>query len=215
MLVYSRKAGSSWEDYNASLISKGGGVFSRKSKSIDISSQMKACFGIEADSLPPDQLISALLVSSVDLLWNGGIGTYVKASAENHQEVGDKANDSLRVNGKQLRCKVIGEGGNLGFTQLARIEYAMNGGVSLTDFIDNSAGVDCSDHEVNIKILLNTLGKAERLSENKRSSLLHSMTEDVSQLVLDNNYRQVQTIGLANYEMEFRNKEYAGSDFLS
>ena len=205
-----KKAGSSWEDYNASLISKGGGVFSRKSKSIEISPQMKACFGIEANSLPPDQLISALLVSSVDLLWNGGIGTYVKASAENHQEVGDKANDALRVNGNQLRCKVIGEGGNLGFTQLARIEYAMNGGVSLTDFIDNSAGVDCSDHEVNIKILLNTLGKADRLSEGKRSSLLHSMTEDVSQLVLNNNYRQVQTIGLANYEMEFRNKEYAG-----
>lgn len=204
-----KKQGSSWEDYNASLISKGGGIFSRKAKSIAISSQMKSCFDIKADSLTPDELITALLISRVDMLWNGGIGTYVKASSENHQEVGDKANDSLRVNGEELRCKVIGEGGNLGFTQLARIEYALSGGVSLTDFIDNSAGVDCSDHEVNIKILLNTLNKKTRLSEKKRSSLLHSMTKDVSELVLDNNYRQVQTIGLANYEMEFRNEEYA------
>ena len=171
---------------------------------------MKSCFDIEADSLTPDELISALLVSPVDMLWNGGIGTYVKATSESHQEVGDKANDSLRVNGKQLRCKVIGEGGNLGFTQLGRIEYAMHGGVSLTDFIDNSAGVDSSDHEVNIKILLNTLGKKAQLSEKNRSSLLHGMTEDVSQLVLANNYSQVQTISLANYEMGFRNKEYAG-----
>ena len=205
-----KKQGSSWKDYNASLISKGGGVFSRQSKSIAITAQMKSCFDIEADSLTPDELISALLVSPVDMLWNGGIGTYVKATSESHQEVGDKANDSLRVNGKQLRCKVIGEGGNLGFTQLGRIEYAMHGGVSLTDFIDNSAGVDCSDHEVNIKILLNTLGKKAQLSEKNRSSLLQSMTEDVSQLVLANNYSQVQAISLANYEMEFRNKEYAG-----
>lgn len=205
-----KKQGSSWQDYNASLISEGGGIFSRQSKSIDISDQMKECFGIVEDSLTPDQLISALLVSPVDLLWNGGIGTYVKASSENNLEVGDKANDALRVNGKQLRCKVIGEGGNLGFTQLARIEYGMNGGVSLTDFIDNSAGVDCSDHEVNIKILLNSLDKKSKLTEAKRSKLLHSMTEDVALLVLDNNYRQVQTIGLANYEMEFRNKEFAG-----
>lgn len=204
-----KKQGSSWEDYNAKLISAGGGIFSRQAKSIAISKQMKSCFGIEADSLTPDALISALLVSPVDLLWNGGIGTYVKATSENHLEVGDKANDALRVDGKQLRCKVIGEGGNLGFTQLARIEYALNGGVSLTDFIDNSAGVDCSDHEVNIKILLNTLSKKKRPSEKQRSSLLHSMTEDVSQLVLDNNYSQVQTIGLANFEMELRNKEYA------
>ncbi len=205
-----KKQGSSWEDYNTSLISKGGGVFSRKSKSIQITAQMKSSFDITADSLTPDELISALLLSPVDMLWNGGIGTYVKAVTENHQEVGDKANDSLRVNGKQLRCKVIGEGGNLGFTQLARIEYAMNGGVSLTDFIDNSAGVDCSDHEVNIKILLNTLSKEKQLSEKRRSSLLQSMTEDVSELVLANNYRQVQAIGLANFEMGFRNKEYAG-----
>lgn len=205
-----KQQGSSWEDYDSKLISKGGGIFSRKSKSIKITAEMKSCFKIAQDSMTPDQLISALLVSPVDLLWNGGIGTYVKARTENNLDVGDKANDSLRVNGEQLRCKVIGEGGNLGFTQLARIEYAMNAGVSLTDFIDNSAGVDCSDHEVNIKILLNTLDKNSKLSEKKRSSLLHSMTDDVSKLVLDNNYRQVQTIGLAHYEMELRNKEYAG-----
>ena len=124
-----KKQGSSWEDYNANLISKGGGVFSRQSKYIAITAQMKSCFDIEAGSLTPDALISALLVSPVDMLWNGGIGTYVKATSESHQEVGDKANDSLRVNGKQLRCRVIGEGGNLGFTQLARIEYAQHGGV--------------------------------------------------------------------------------------
>ncbi|MEX0962570.1 MAG: NAD-glutamate dehydrogenase [Pseudohongiellaceae bacterium] len=205
-----KKQGSSWADYDGRLVSKGGGIFSRTSKSIKITAQMKSCFDIQDDSLTPDQLISALLKSPVDLLWNGGIGTYAKASTENNLEVGDKANDSLRVNGNQLRCKVIGEGGNLGFTQLARIEYAMSGGVSLTDFIDNSAGVDCSDHEVNIKILLNTLHKKAGLTEKRRSNLLHSMTEEVSQLVLANNYRQVQTIGLANYEMAFRNKEYAG-----
>ncbi len=205
-----KKVGSSWADYNSQLISKGGGVFPRHSKSIAISAQMKACFNIEQDVLTPDQLISALLISPVDLLWNGGIGTYVKAAAENHLEVGDKANDSLRVNGKQLRCRVIGEGGNLGLTQLARIEYAMGGGISLTDFIDNSAGVDCSDHEVNIKILLNTLGQKVSLTENKRSNLLQGMTQEVAELVLENNYRQVQAIGLANSEMEFRSKEYAG-----
>ncbi len=205
-----KKPGSSWTDYNARLISKGGGIFSRQSKSIAISAQMKARFDIEQKLLTPDQLISALLTSPVDLLWNGGIGTYVKARTENHLEVGDKANDSLRVNGNQLRCKVLAEGGNLGLTQLARIEYAMRGGISLTDFIDNSAGVDCSDHEVNIKILLNTLNQKTRLTEKTRSTLLQDMTEEVSELVLENNYRQVQTIGLANSEMQFRNKEYAG-----
>ncbi len=205
-----KKPGSSWTDYNTRTLSKGGGVFSRQSKSIAISAQMKARFAIEQNLLTPDQLISALLASPVDLLWNGGIGTYVKATTESHLEVGDKANDSLRVNGNQLRCKVLGEGGNLGLTQLARIEYAMRGGISLTDFIDNSAGVDCSDHEVNIKILLNTLNQKVSLTEKRRSTLLQAMTEEVSELVLENNYRQVQTIGLANSEMRFRNKEYAG-----
>lgn len=204
-----RKAGSSWSDYNAKLISAGGGVFSRQAKSIAISPQMKALFEINQGQLTPDQLISKLLLSPVDLIWNGGIGTYVKSSLENHSEVGDKANDNLRVDGKDLRCRVIGEGGNLGFTQLARIEYAMTGGVSFTDFIDNSAGVDCSDHEVNIKILLNELGQKKSFSEQKRNSLLKSMTEEVSALVLRNNYQQVQAIGFAYSEVEMRNKEYA------
>ena len=203
------KTASSWSDYNAQLISKGGGVFSRQAKSISISPQMKALFEIDEEVLTPDKLISKILISPVDLLWNGGIGTYVKSSGENHADVGDKANDNLRVNARDLRCKVIGEGGNLGCTQLARIEYALSGGVSLTDFIDNSAGVDCSDHEVNIKILLNNLARKKGFSPQKRSALLKSMTDDVSTLVLENNYRQVQAIGLAHSEVEYRNKEFA------
>lgn len=204
-----RKAGSSWSDYNVKLISKGGGIFPRQAKSVAISPQMKALFDINQDQLTPDQLISKILLSPVDLIWNGGIGTYVKASSENHSDVGDKANDNLRVDGRDLRCRVIGEGGNLGCTQLARIEYAMSGGVSLTDFIDNSAGVDCSDHEVNIKILLNELSQKQGFSQLKRSSLLKSMTDEVSALVLRNNYQQVQAIGFAYSEVEMRNKEYA------
>lgn len=201
---------SNWADYDASLISKGGGIFSRSAKSIPISAEMKERFAIEVNSASPDQLISLLLKAPVDLLWNGGIGTYVKASSESHSAVGDKGNDSLRVDGNELRCKVIGEGGNLGFTQLGRIEYALNGGLSLTDFIDNSAGVDCSDHEVNIKILLNELKNSNKLTEHKRKSILESMTDEVSALVLDNNYSQVQSIGVANAQMDSRGKEYSG-----
>ncbi len=201
---------SNWADYDKSLISKGGGIFPRSAKSITISDEMKERFGIDVNSASPDQLISMLLKAPVDLLWNGGIGTYVKASSESHSVVGDKSNDSLRVDGNELRCKVIGEGGNLGFTQLGRIEYALNGGVSLTDFIDNSAGVDCSDHEVNIKILLNELALNNKLTEQKRRSILVSMTEEVSELVLDNNYSQVQCVGVANAQMSTRGKEYAG-----
>lgn len=204
-----KKPRSSWSDYNLKLISKGGGVFARSAKSIAITAEMKQRFAIEKDKVTPDQLISLLLQSPVDLIWNGGIGTYVKATNQSHAEVGDKANDLLRVNGSELRCKVIGEGGNLGMTQAARIEYGLNGGVSLTDFIDNSAGVDCSDHEVNIKILLNKLQAHKQLSESKRNSLLESMTDDVSELVLANNYRQVQSIGIAQTQIEIRNKEYA------
>lgn len=204
-----RKAGSSWSDYNEKLISAGGGVFSRHAKSVPISKQMKKLFEISQDELTPDKLITKLLLSHVDLIWNGGIGTYVKASSESHAEVGDKTNDNLRVDAKDLRCRVIGEGGNLGCTQLARIEYAMSGGVSLTDFIDNAAGVDCSDHEVNIKILLNELGLKKSFTEKKRNTLLKSMTDEVSALVLENNYQQVQSIGFAYSEVELRNKEYA------
>jgi len=204
-----RTSRSSWADYNAKLISTGGGVFPRRAKSIAITKQMQARFGIEKDKVTPDQLISLLLSSPVDLIWNGGIGTYVKASRENHAEVGDKTNDAVRVNGSELRCKVIGEGGNLGLTQAARVEYGLRGGVSLTDFIDNSAGVDCSDHEVNIKILLNELQSKNRLTERRRNSLLQSMTDNVADLVLANNYSQVQTIGTAQTQMDVRHKEYA------
>jgi len=188
---------STWADYNPKLISKGGGVFSRKSKSILISPQVQAMLGIQAKSLKPNELIQAILCAPVDLLWNGGIGTYVKAQTEHHAEVGDKNNDAVRVNGQDLRCKVVGEGGNLGFTQLGRIEYAQNGGHINTDALDNSAGVDCSDHEVNIKILLNAIVANGDMTNKQRRLMLVYMTERVSQLVLKNNYLQAQAITLS------------------
>ncbi|MDP6731747.1 MAG: NAD-glutamate dehydrogenase [Gammaproteobacteria bacterium] len=166
-------------------------------------------FGIEKGNVTPDQLIRLLLKSPVDLIWNGGIGTYVKASSENNAAEGNKTHDALRVNGSELRCKVIGEGGNLGLTQAARVEYGLRGGVSLTDFIDNSSGVGCSDHEVNIKILLNDLQSKNRLTERRRNFLLRSMTDEVAELVLANNYSQVQAIGIAQTQVDVRHKEYA------
>ncbi|MFT6772191.1 NAD-glutamate dehydrogenase, partial [Congregibacter sp.] len=199
---------SGWSDYDTALISDGGGVFSRNAKSVAISEPMKTRFGITAQQLTPTELISVILRSEVDLLWNGGIGTYVKCSTESHTDVGDKANDSLRVNAKDLRCKVIGEGGNLGITQLARTEYALLGGRSNTDFIDNAGGVDCSDHEVNIKILLDAIVARGDLTEKHRNQLLEDMTESVSQLVLANNYRQVQAISIAEREAQVRSGEY-------
>ncbi|MEV2266999.1 NAD-glutamate dehydrogenase [Nonomuraea africana] len=183
---------SSWADYAPDLISAGGGVFSRAAKSIPITPQMRAALGIPADvtALQPNELISAILRAPVDLLWNGGIGTYVKASSESNADVGDKANDALRVNAADLRCKVIGEGGNLGFTQLARIEFALNGGLVNTDFIDNSAGVDTSDHEVNIKILLDQVVRDGELTDKQRNQVFTSMTDEVADLVLRDNYAQ-------------------------
>jgi len=189
---------SSWEDYDLSLISAGGGIFSRSAKWLDISPEMKARFAIEEDRLTPNDLINALLKAPVDLIWNGGIGTYVKASHETHTDVGDKANDCLRVNGNELRCRVLGEGGNLGFTQLGRMEFCANGGKSNTDFIDNAGGVDCSDHEVNIKILLNEVVANGDLTVKQRNALLREMTDEVSELVLHNNYEQAQAISLAH-----------------
>jgi glutamate dehydrogenase len=200
---------SSWADYDSKLISKGGGLFSRSSKSLAITPEMKARFAIKEDKLSPNDLITALLKAPVDLIWNGGIGTYVKSSGESHADVGDKANDSLRINGKDLLAKVIGEGGNLGITQRARIEYALaSEGASFTDFIDNAAGVDCSDHEVNIKILLNSLVRAGDMTEKQRNKLLEEMTDEVSTLVLENNYRQTQAIALAYREAKTRIDEY-------
>jgi glutamate dehydrogenase len=188
---------SSWEDYDAKLISAGGGVFPRTAKSIHLTPQMHEALGIPAGvtSMAPNDLISAILKAPVDLLWNGGIGTYVKSAAESNADVGDKANDGLRVNASDLRCKVIGEGGNLGFTQLARIEFALNGGLVNTDFIDNSAGVDTSDHEVNIKILLDQVVRDGELTDKQRNQVFTSMTDEVADLVLRDNY--VQNVVLA------------------
>jgi len=187
---------SGWDDYNPGLISKGGGIFSRLDKSIPLSKEVREWLGVEDKQLAPNELIRLLLKADVDLLWNGGIGTYVKASSEGNAEVGDAQNNWLRINGRELRCKVVGEGGNLGFTQLGRIEYAQAGGRMNTDFIDNSAGVDCSDHEVNIKILLNQVIRAGELTEADRNTLLAEMTDEVAELVLRNNYLQTQTISM-------------------
>ena len=159
---------SSWADYDPAAISAGGGVFPRTAKSIELSPEARRALGIEAEALTPNELIRAILAAPVDLLWNGGIGTFVKASTESHLAVGDKANDALRIDGRDVRARVVGEGGNLGFTQKGRIEYALAGGRINTDAIDNSAGVDCSDHEVNIKILLDAV--VRRRGPDRRSS---------------------------------------------
>jgi glutamate dehydrogenase len=191
---------SSWADYDPSLISPGGGVWPRSAKSVPISPQAAAALGLGEDppaALSPDQVISAILTAPVDLLWNGGIGTYVKASTQSHTECGDRSNDAVRVDASQLRCKVIGEGGNLGLTQAARIEYAMGGGLVNTDFIDNSAGVDTSDHEVNIKILLDGAVRDGELTVEARNALLHEMTGEVASLVLAHNYRQNRALAAA------------------
>ena len=187
---------SSWADYDFKLISKGGGVYPRSAKSVTLTPEVKKVLGVDAGSLTPTDLIRALLKAPVDLLYNGGVGTYVKATHQTHPEVGDRANDAVRVNGKELRCKVVVEGGNLGFTQLGRIEYALNGGKINTDAIDNSAGVDCSDHEVNIKILLNSVVAEGRMNEDERNQLLAEMTDEVGALVLRDNYFQAQSLSV-------------------
>jgi glutamate dehydrogenase len=182
---------SSWADYNPALISAGGGVWPRSAKSVPVSPQAQAVLGLaDGAGLSPDQLISAILKSPVDLMWNGGIGTYVKASTQSDAEVGDRSNDAVRVDAAELRAKVVGEGGNLGLTQEARIEYALAGGLVNTDFIDNTAGVDTSDHEVNIKILLDREVRDGALSQADRNALLHEMTDEVGALVLEHNYAQ-------------------------
>ncbi len=188
---------SSWADYDTKLISRGGGVFERRAKSVPVSPQMKKLFGLDKDRVTPNELIRAMLRAEVDLLWFGGIGTYVKCSHETHAEVGDRANDAIRVNGDDLRCKVIGEGANLGVTQLGRIEFARHGGRINTDFIDNSAGVDCSDHEVNIKIALGDVVQRGDMTIKQRDRLLQSMTDEVAELVLRDNYQQTQAITVA------------------
>ncbi|MBI2785506.1 MAG: NAD-glutamate dehydrogenase, partial [Legionella longbeachae] len=189
---------SSWEDYNAQLISRGGGVYKRSNKSIAITPEVKNALAIIENSLTPNELIKAILKAPVDLLFNGGIGTYIKASTETHADVGDKTNEFCRINGNELRCKIIGEGGNLGITQLGRVEFALLGGHINTDSIDNSAGVNCSDHEVNIKILLNKEVSNKKLTEKKRNQLLAQMTEEVAQLVLQDNYNQALVLGFSS-----------------
>ena len=188
---------SSWNDYDKNLISKGGGVFSRSDKWIKLSPQVKQRLQIDDDRLVPDDLIQAILKAPVDMLWNGGVGTYIKHSHENDAEVGDKSNDHVRVDGNQLSCHVLVEGGNLGITQRGRIEFAQHGGAINTDFIDNAAGVDCSDHEVNIKILLNEQVALGNISTEERNALLQTMTDEIAELTTANNYRQVQAIATA------------------
>ncbi len=199
---------SSWSDYAVNLISIGGGVFPRSAKSIALTPEIRSRFEIDAQSLSPDELIHELLKSPVDLIWNGGIGTYIKASHETHEDVGDRANDGLRVDARELRCQVIGEGGNLGITQHGRVEFSQRGGSINTDFIDNSAGVDCSDHEVNIKIALNRLVAEGELTAKHRNQLLESMTDEVADLVLTNNFRQAQVLSLAEIQVVAHDTEF-------
>jgi glutamate dehydrogenase len=191
---------SSWMDYNKDLISKGGGIFDRKSKSIKLTKEIKTLLGTDESSVSPEDLIKLILKADVELLWNGGIGTYIKASNESHDQVGDKNNDSVRIDSDRLRCKIIGEGGNLGLTQKARIEFARDGGRVNTDAIDNSAGVDCSDHEVNIKIALGKAIEGKKLNIDKRNKLLEKMTDEVADLVLRDN--ELQTLAISIMEQK-------------
>ncbi len=188
---------SSWEDYDSSLISKGGGVFARDAKQIKLTKAAQEALGIEAKTIEPEALISAILKSEVDLVWFGGIGTYIKAETENNIQVGDPANDSMRVNAGDVRARVVGEGANLGVTQAGRIAFALNGGRINTDFIDNSAGVDCSDNEVNIKIALAAARRSGKLSEPRRVKLLEEMTDEVSAIVLEDNRLQALALSIA------------------
>ena len=198
---------SGWDDYNLELISKGGGVFSRSAKSIPLTDQMRKLLGIREKSLAPNELISAILKAEVDLLWNGGIGTYIKSKSETHSDVGDRANDGLRINGSELKCGIIGEGGNLGVTQLGRVEYMLRGGRGNSDFIDNAGGVNCSDNEVNIKILLNQIVSTGDMTEKQRNKLLLSMTDEVGEIVLRENFLQAQSISVSEERAEKMVKE--------
>ena len=188
---------SSWGDYDTAKLSVGGGIWPRTAKSIALPAEAQRVLGVRASTLTPAEVISAILRAPVDLLWNGGIGTYVKAHDESNAEVGDKTNDAVRVDGRELRCRVVGEGGNLGFTERGRIEYALSGGRINTDAIDNSAGVDCSDHEVNLKVLLDDAVRAGGLTVGDRNELLAAMTDDVAASVLRDNYEQNQALGNA------------------
>ncbi|WP_327274891.1 NAD-glutamate dehydrogenase [Streptomyces sp. NBC_01224] len=205
---------SSWADYNKELLSAGGGIHPRSAKSIPVNAHIREALGIESGvtKMTPAELMQTILKARVDLLWNGGIGTYIKSSAESNPDVGDKANDAIRVNGQDLRAKVVGEGGNLGATQLGRIEFARNGGRINTDAIDNSAGVDTSDHEVNIKILLNGLVRDGDMTVKQRNKLLAEMTDEIGRLVLRNNY--AQNVALANATVQAPSLLHAHQRFM-
>jgi glutamate dehydrogenase len=187
-------AGSSWDDYDRAKLSEGGDVYARSAKSIRLSEQARSALGVTEESLPPTEVIRAILRAPVDLLWNGGIGTVVKASTETDADAHDRASDAIRVNANELRARVVGEGGNLGFTRRGRVEYAAGGGRINADFIDNSAGVDCSDHEVNLKILLGLAERAGELTRPERDELLLEVTEDVTAHVLYDSFLQAQII---------------------
>lgn len=199
---------SGWNDYNTKLISKGGGIFERSAKKIELTPEIQEMLGVKAKSLSPTEFINAALKMKADLFWNGGIGTYVKSSKETNQQVGDRANDNLRVDGKEMQVKVIGEGGNLGCTQLGRIEYMQHGGRANADFIDNAGGVNCSDNEVNIKILLNGVVADGGLTVKRRNNLLARMTDEVSDIVIQDNYRQTQSISITESRAPAMVKEH-------
>ncbi|WP_405751655.1 NAD-glutamate dehydrogenase [Streptomyces sp. NBC_00012] len=205
---------SSWADYNKDLLSAGGGIHPRSAKSIPVNAHIREALGIEpgVTKMTPAELMQTILKAPVDLAWNGGIGTYIKSSAESNADVGDKANDAIRVNGEDLRAKVVGEGGNLGATQLGRIEFARGGGRINTDAIDNSAGVDTSDHEVNIKILLNGLVRDGDMTVKQRNKLLAEMTDEIGRLVLRNNY--AQNVALANATSQSSSLLHAHQRFM-
>src|SRR5215204_6147115 len=188
------KPGSSWDDYDRELISEGGGVYARTAKSITLSAQAREALGMEDERLAPTDVIRAILRAPVDLLWNGGIGTVVKAFDETDAEAMDRASDAIRVDARDLRCRVIGEGGNLGVTRRGRVEFAREGGLINADFIDNSAGVDCSDHEVNLKILLGLAERRGELTRPERDALLEQVTGDVVEHVLYDSFLQAQII---------------------
>jgi glutamate dehydrogenase len=199
---------SSWDDYDRRKLSRGGGVFPRSAKSISLPAEARTLLGLDSGSAAPNEIIRAILKLPVDLLWNGGIGTYVKASDERNAEVGDRTNDAVRINGGELRAKVVGEGGNLGLSQRGRVEYALKGGRLNTDFIDNSAGVNTSDVEVNIRILLNPQVAEGRLTRGARNTLLARMTRAVAELVLRNNYLQSQALSTLEVQSAARVQEF-------
>jgi glutamate dehydrogenase len=206
-------AGSSWDDYDRDEISEGGGVWPRTAKSIPISPQVREALGIEDERLAPTDLIRAILRAPVDLLWNGGIGTVVKASEESDADAMDRASDAIRVDGRDLRCRVVGEGGNLGFTRRARVEYASGGGLINADFIDNSGGVDCSDHEVNLKILLGLAERRGELDRPARDKLLREATDDVVEHVLYDSFLQAQI--LSEEVVVCKGRMYAYEDLMA